>query len=365
AIILLSSEQPVTLTAGANVYELIIGGWNNTSSTIRKKWQDNNTNQGVVGGAQLDANNWVKFWISYNNGEIKIGKGEVGQNIISQWTDPNPYPNIKYFSLTNWDVPVEYRNVEVKALMLLPTQTISVNYGESIYFKTPDNKYMSKAKGGGIDLWAYPDKKDIFTLVSKDGKTGPVSVGDVVFIQGPGNAYVKADWLNWDTNLVSNEDPKEARHNESYTWKIEKSGDKISFLSLKKGINNVYLCAEGAPNQDSRMKHLGKKGFPNQQFDWILEKIGTNIESVLNNAKSQNDFDAVFGQINLLSEVSQDIKNQFVAKVKTSASACSISFLDKVIKNPKLNLDINQKTEITNIINNRKAWIEKEGISYN
>ncbi|MFA5075381.1 MAG: tectonin domain-containing protein [Candidatus Babeliales bacterium] len=185
AIILLAAEKFGSLTAGANVYELIIGGWNNTSSTIRKKWQDNNTNQGVAGGSQLDSNNLVKFWISYNNGEIKIGKGEVGQNIISQWTDPNPYPNIKYFSLTNWDVPVEYKNLQILPFKTLPAPVLKIPKD----FDLLEGNFIKVALGigdnGQTDIWAINQKNDVFQ--------GKITQSE----EGIGMGVVKKSKVSW------------------------------------------------------------------------------------------------------------------------------------------------------------------------
>ncbi|MFA5074829.1 MAG: hypothetical protein WC436_01885 [Candidatus Babeliales bacterium] len=124
AIILLASDQIKKDNYQKNdpVYQLVIGGTGNTNTMIGKGFQEPKPVN--ISGAQMDANNWKKFWITYNNGNIKIGKEQVDQNLIAEWTDPNTTPNIKYFALTTWNVPVEYRNVTTKLITTAaPTPT--------------------------------------------------------------------------------------------------------------------------------------------------------------------------------------------------------------------------------------------------
>ncbi|CAG2214775.1 unnamed protein product [Mytilus edulis] len=74
-------------------YEILMGGWANTKSAIRRT--DSNftilsikfDNVGI-----LDCNAYRQFWASWENGYIRLGTGViVGQNLECSWTDPEPF----------------------------------------------------------------------------------------------------------------------------------------------------------------------------------------------------------------------------------------------------------------------------------
>lgn len=64
-----------------------------------------------------------RYWISVLDGRIIVGKGEPGQSIVHEWSDPSPNFKIKYVGLSSWDKHVGYRNVRV-----LPPAPISGKY---------------------------------------------------------------------------------------------------------------------------------------------------------------------------------------------------------------------------------------------
>lgn len=72
-------------------YEIVIGGWANSKSVIRKE------KQGYAWAQKhqrnlLSCTNAQPFWVSWNNGHIKVGTGQqVNSNTFMEWTDPNPY----------------------------------------------------------------------------------------------------------------------------------------------------------------------------------------------------------------------------------------------------------------------------------
>ena len=83
-------------------YEIVIGGWSNTQSQIRR------INPTIVGVTKstagiLDPNEDQLFWADGLNGLVRLGKGHIiGKNVIMQWQDPNPIiPNSIGF-MTGW-----------------------------------------------------------------------------------------------------------------------------------------------------------------------------------------------------------------------------------------------------------------------
>ncbi|XP_046377746.2 uncharacterized protein LOC124149944 [Haliotis rufescens] len=84
-----------------NLYEVVIGGWNNTRSAIRAGVQHNSRVE--ARHTPLSADQFRDFWISWGNGVISVGSGmEVGVGKFMNWTDPSPHA-IKYIAVsTGW-----------------------------------------------------------------------------------------------------------------------------------------------------------------------------------------------------------------------------------------------------------------------
>lgn len=118
AIVLLASdkEKKDQLEKGAEIYEIVFGGWGNTLSGIRDKWQQDLHPQQVLNsgksGSIMDPNNWKKFWITYDNGYIRMGEGEVGKNIIAEYSGPNRGEN--NIDFTYWNNDVEFKDINIE-----------------------------------------------------------------------------------------------------------------------------------------------------------------------------------------------------------------------------------------------------------
>ena len=88
-------------------YEIVIGGWANTLSVIRRKplgsLNGDETNLASTSGI-VDGNEYRPFWAQVLlNGLVRFGTGHIiGQNIVIQWQDPSPIiPNYVGFT-TGW-----------------------------------------------------------------------------------------------------------------------------------------------------------------------------------------------------------------------------------------------------------------------
>lgn len=129
---------------GAPVYDIVIGGWMNSKTVIRKQGQqraiatakkpsiksaDNNNNNnskqssngsssavyshnciihpGMPTDCALDhamlqkfvaaVGEFSKYWLSLEDGVIRLGKGpEPGRQEIIRWRDPQPVKNVRY-----------------------------------------------------------------------------------------------------------------------------------------------------------------------------------------------------------------------------------------------------------------------------
>ncbi|XP_077866401.1 uncharacterized protein LOC144354127 [Saccoglossus kowalevskii] len=72
----------------SNMYEIVIGGWGNSQSVIRRSKQGFNQVAVYTPGI-LSSSEFRGFWLTWQNGKIKVGKaGKVDS--FMHWTDPNP-----------------------------------------------------------------------------------------------------------------------------------------------------------------------------------------------------------------------------------------------------------------------------------
>jgi hypothetical protein len=85
------------------MYEMVLGGWADTHSTLRVGTQG--TNQALVSDSNgwLDSRDFTWFWASAKEGHLKLGKGKVvGVAEITSWQDPNRI-DVKYVGFsTGW-----------------------------------------------------------------------------------------------------------------------------------------------------------------------------------------------------------------------------------------------------------------------
>ncbi|XP_077978612.1 uncharacterized protein LOC144434040 isoform X2 [Glandiceps talaboti] len=105
-----TNDAHIALSAGpqdmSNLYEIVIGGWRNTQSVIRRSKQGDH--KAVASTPDiLSPNEFEEFWISYNNGVIKVGK--EGQEAFMEWTDPNPLPVNNMGYSTGWGSTGEFK----------------------------------------------------------------------------------------------------------------------------------------------------------------------------------------------------------------------------------------------------------------
>ena len=88
-----------TADASSSFYELVIGGWHNRHSAIRREPQGPELKKCSTRNV-VDCNKPVLIWVSWENGHIRIGTGcNYGHGVICEWTDNNPYV-VNFMSVT-------------------------------------------------------------------------------------------------------------------------------------------------------------------------------------------------------------------------------------------------------------------------
>jgi len=119
-------------------YEIVLGGWGNTKSQLRKGPQNQTS---LTAGTNWDtakipansASNPAKFVISINqtgNSVTITVNGLVGPDgktpVTLTYTDMNPIPNAQYISFTAWNTPITYSNIALAPLAITTISTAPV-----------------------------------------------------------------------------------------------------------------------------------------------------------------------------------------------------------------------------------------------
>ena len=83
------------------MYEIIIGGWNNTQSAIRRSSQGSVLCS--VPGPRLDGTLSTKMWMTLRDGRLRIGTSDiVGENEWMCGIDPDPREIVEVVPMTGW-----------------------------------------------------------------------------------------------------------------------------------------------------------------------------------------------------------------------------------------------------------------------
>jgi hypothetical protein len=100
-----------------NIYEIVIGAWENKKIEIRvrslgKAAAEISCKNTELDGKFLNPRRYRTFWVSLNKGLIQIGQGkDVGNNVLLSWQDPFPWKKINYIGIGSWLEPIRIKNV--------------------------------------------------------------------------------------------------------------------------------------------------------------------------------------------------------------------------------------------------------------
>lgn len=95
------------------MYEIVIGGWKNTASAIRKTRNDIEASFVAAGLTHPGAQNHLWVSVDATTSIIQIGRGEPGEDVIAIYKDPYFFSGIQHISFTTYDTQITYSNVVI------------------------------------------------------------------------------------------------------------------------------------------------------------------------------------------------------------------------------------------------------------
>ncbi|VVC95542.1 unnamed protein product [Leptidea sinapis] len=130
------------------IYEIILGGWENSKSVIRHCRQKPDKVTVPTPGI-MNANEPKKFLIEWRCGTIAVRDGKTGQ-VLMEWTDPAPFPITHFGIRTGWGAQGQWRIVHFyKAGEQQPLQPPPA--AAPLYNNPPGYPSAPPMGGGGAD----------------------------------------------------------------------------------------------------------------------------------------------------------------------------------------------------------------------
>ena len=104
-----------------HVYEIVLGGWSNTKSVIRKEMQGIAMKEKQTPNI-VACNATNRFYVSWADGEIKVGKDDPAVPPILEWKDVDPQPVNAVF-LSSWSGYVGHWRYDREETLLTTFET--------------------------------------------------------------------------------------------------------------------------------------------------------------------------------------------------------------------------------------------------
>ena len=109
-----------------NAYEIVIGGYENSLSAIRRGSLGANVVEASTPNI-MNCDTFLPFWVRWQNKTLEVGSGPVDSHVLMRLDDPE-MPAISVASMTSWySAPGEYQflQTECNQFFLLKTNLIS------------------------------------------------------------------------------------------------------------------------------------------------------------------------------------------------------------------------------------------------
>ena len=97
-----SEKKSCPIHCSNEMYEIVIGGWANSQSVIRRGSQGSNKDLKATPNI-LKSNEDRPFWADAKDGLVRLGKGKViGYDIVMKWQDNQPLDPSYVGFMTGW-----------------------------------------------------------------------------------------------------------------------------------------------------------------------------------------------------------------------------------------------------------------------
>ncbi|MCB9492698.1 MAG: hypothetical protein H6679_00310 [Epsilonproteobacteria bacterium] len=180
--------SPIDRTLPGNMYQLSIGGDNNTSTFITdgtsNRLQSTNNQEALIDNQNV----FIPYWVTVYDDTIVVGRGVIpGENEFFRYQDQSPVQNLTNVGLGGLQNPVEFKDISIIAatkptLLLPPLQTPITdpttgstwvlsedddpsNPGnKQIFFKHQDSDEWNKIEGSLTALAIHPTSGQIWGI---------------------------------------------------------------------------------------------------------------------------------------------------------------------------------------------------------
>ncbi|XP_071940974.1 macrophage mannose receptor 1-like [Antedon mediterranea] len=245
----------------SEMYEVVIGGWGNQNSAIRRCIQCSNEVY-VSTPNILNQNEFRGFWITWDdNGKISVGK--AGQASFMEWTDPNPLRIAYVGYTTGWQSSGEFRFCDLTSggsvpPPPMPTPVFSQRCGQNweydpisgncYLFRPKDFKKWTDAEttcnnegGSLISITSLTEQSYINARIVYINEGGLWTGGNDKTQEGgwkwsDGSPFA---YLNWNAGEPNNAGTLGEHCLELYTntgvWNDQACGDTLGYICKKNG----------------------------------------------------------------------------------------------------------------------------------
>ncbi|WVZ82987.1 hypothetical protein U9M48_030182 [Paspalum notatum var. saurae] len=280
-------------------YTVILGSHRNKRLKIEV---DGNTVVDVAAAGLCCSSSFQSYWISIYDGFISIGQGmHPNNNLLFQWLDPDPNPNVQYVGLSSWDKHVGYRNISL--LPLAPPNSIFWSQVEYAYAR---HRRDAEGQGGGhhasrddcdqrvlADFLENWDFSDAVFMVGTERKVVPVHK---VILAASGDFPFNMDLNGAAIDLPSVSYPLlHSLLEYIYTGSTQVAECQLSSLlelGLQFKVKSLVKCCEetiGSLKAQEKLSEPGKilrvstrtSGFQTRQFDFFpLKAAPVNAQRI-------------------------------------------------------------------------------------
>jgi hypothetical protein len=164
------------------MYEIVLGGWANTKSVIRRASQGPDLVSTANGPASPGA--LADYWVQVDqaSGKVSAGTGnQPGQNSLIEYSDPQFLSDVRYFAFSSWDTPVQIASVETRATGLPGASSSAENGAYSTW----------------SDLWQLPmSDRDVVRFTATATNDLHIALSSSMDAHSPMYELVLGGWAN-------------------------------------------------------------------------------------------------------------------------------------------------------------------------